>query len=193
MLLTYAQLYPESQLPTEREASLSAGGTTCKAPGDLSGYWMPTLYNGTQQILPVGPQVIYYKAGVTDYTSVRHAVIPEQAYSPFELGLGRLVSLDKRPYVGKRALLAEQVELGDQVRPAGALERGEGNLRDAVDEDTEGKPLENDGARRRHRAPHPHAHPLLCERDRDERHGKDQQHHGPQRAIVQVQHAIAVG
>ncbi|MEU2337193.1 DUF1996 domain-containing protein [Streptomyces sp. NPDC013172] len=52
-------------------ASLSAGGTTCKAPGDLSGYWMPTLYNGDQQILPVGPQVIYYKAGVTDYTSVR--------------------------------------------------------------------------------------------------------------------------
>lgn len=46
-------------------------GTTCKALGDLSGYWMPTLYNGNQQILPVGPQVIYYKAGVTDYTSVR--------------------------------------------------------------------------------------------------------------------------
>ncbi|TQJ92232.1 DUF1996 domain-containing protein [Streptomyces sp. SLBN-31] len=52
-------------------ASLEAGGTTCKAPGDRSGYWMPTLYNGDQQILPVGPQVIYYKAGVTDYTSVR--------------------------------------------------------------------------------------------------------------------------
>jgi hypothetical protein len=52
-------------------ASLEAGGTTCKAPGDLSGYWMPTLYDGDQQILPVGPQVIYYKAGVTDYTSVR--------------------------------------------------------------------------------------------------------------------------
>ncbi|MFF7468928.1 DUF1996 domain-containing protein [Streptomyces sp. NPDC008092] len=52
-------------------ASLSAGGTTCKAPGDLSGYWMPTLYNGDQQILPVGPQVVYYKSGVTDYTSVR--------------------------------------------------------------------------------------------------------------------------
>ncbi|WP_458248752.1 DUF1996 domain-containing protein [Streptomyces sp. MAI_2237] len=52
-------------------ASLEAGGTTCKAPGDRSGYWMPTLYNGDQRILPVGPQVIYYKAGVTDYTSVR--------------------------------------------------------------------------------------------------------------------------
>ncbi|MES9521941.1 DUF1996 domain-containing protein [Streptomyces capoamus] len=52
-------------------ASLEAGRTTCKAPGDLSGYWMPTLYNGDQQVLPVGPQVVYYKAGVTDYTSVR--------------------------------------------------------------------------------------------------------------------------
>ncbi|WP_030338139.1 DUF1996 domain-containing protein [Streptomyces sp. NRRL S-1022] len=52
-------------------ASLAAGRTTCKAPGDLSGYWMPTLYNGDRQVLPVGPQVIYYKAGVTDYTSVR--------------------------------------------------------------------------------------------------------------------------
>ncbi|NUO42905.1 MAG: DUF1996 domain-containing protein [Streptomyces sp.] len=52
-------------------ASLETGATTCKAPGDRSGYWMPTLYNGDRQILPVGPQVIYYKAGVTDYTSVR--------------------------------------------------------------------------------------------------------------------------
>ncbi|MDI5962349.1 DUF1996 domain-containing protein [Streptomyces sp. SL13] len=52
-------------------ASLSAGSSSCKAPDDLSGYWMPTLYNGTQQILPVGPQTIYYKSGVTDYTSVR--------------------------------------------------------------------------------------------------------------------------
>ncbi|MFD7713028.1 DUF1996 domain-containing protein [Streptomyces sp. NPDC059785] len=52
-------------------SSLVAGGTACKAPGDLSGYWMPTLYNGDQPIRPVGPQVIYYKAGVTDYTSVR--------------------------------------------------------------------------------------------------------------------------
>ncbi|WP_329343294.1 DUF1996 domain-containing protein [Streptomyces sp. NBC_00663] len=51
--------------------SLETGTTTCKAPGDRSGYWMPTLYNGDRQILPVGPQVIYYKAGITDYTSVR--------------------------------------------------------------------------------------------------------------------------
>ena len=52
-------------------ASLHAGGTLCKAPGDRSGYWMPTMYNGDQVVLPVGPQVIYYKTGVNDYTSVR--------------------------------------------------------------------------------------------------------------------------
>ncbi len=44
-----------------------------------------------------------------DYTSSRHALIPEQAYSPFELGiLGKLVTFDKDDFVGKRALQAEQ-------------------------------------------------------------------------------------
>ncbi|MDO0924862.1 DUF1996 domain-containing protein [Streptomyces sp. TG1A-8] len=52
-------------------ASLGAGGTTCKAPGDLSAYWMPTLYNGDEPVLPVGAQTISHKSGVTDYTSVR--------------------------------------------------------------------------------------------------------------------------
>lgn len=52
-------------------ASLYGGATACKAPADASAYWMPSLYKGDQKILPVGPQVIYYKAGVTDYTSVR--------------------------------------------------------------------------------------------------------------------------
>ncbi|MEU5970810.1 DUF1996 domain-containing protein [Streptomyces globisporus] len=52
-------------------ASLSAGGTKCLAPGDRSAYWMPTLYNGNEEVRPVGPQTIYYKAGVTDYRTVR--------------------------------------------------------------------------------------------------------------------------
>ena len=42
-----------------------------------------------------------------DYTSARHAMNTEQAYSPAEIGLGRLVDLDKGPYVGQRALAAE--------------------------------------------------------------------------------------
>ncbi|WP_457028593.1 DUF1996 domain-containing protein [Kitasatospora sp. P5_F3] len=52
-------------------ASLQAGSTSCVAPGDRSGYWMPTMYNGSAPVQPVGPQVIYYKTGVIDYTSVR--------------------------------------------------------------------------------------------------------------------------
>ncbi|MFD0313157.1 DUF1996 domain-containing protein [Streptomyces flavalbus] len=51
--------------------SLYGGATTCKAPADGSAYWMPSLFKGDQKVLPVGPQVIYYKSGVTDYTSVR--------------------------------------------------------------------------------------------------------------------------
>jgi aminomethyltransferase len=43
-----------------------------------------------------------------DYTSSRAALIPEQSYSPYEIGLGRLVHLEKEtPFVGKTALLRE--------------------------------------------------------------------------------------
>jgi aminomethyltransferase len=42
-----------------------------------------------------------------DYTSAKKALIPSQKYSPYELGLGRLVHLDKAPYVGRAALRSE--------------------------------------------------------------------------------------
>lgn len=51
--------------------SLLAGGTSCSVPGDKSAYWFPTMYKGITEVLPIGEQVIYYKSGVTDYTSVR--------------------------------------------------------------------------------------------------------------------------
>jgi aminomethyltransferase len=56
-----------------------------------------------------------------DYTSARHAVIPEQAYSPFELGiLGRFVSFKKAsPYVGRAALEAERDRGGPPRRLVG--------------------------------------------------------------------------
>ncbi len=55
-----------------------------------------------------------------DYTSARHAVIPEQAYSPFEIGLGRLVALDKpADFVGRRALAAERAAGGPPRRLVG--------------------------------------------------------------------------
>jgi aminomethyltransferase len=39
-----------------------------------------------------------------DYTSARHAMTPAHEYTPFEIGLGRLVNLDKPDFVGRRAL-----------------------------------------------------------------------------------------
>ena len=61
--------------------SLGTGATTCRVPDDKSGYWMPTLLNGDTPVVPEGPQVVYYKSGVRDYTSVR----------PFPPGLRFLV------------------------------------------------------------------------------------------------------
>jgi len=56
-----------------------------------------------------------------DYTSARHAMNPEQNYSPFEIGLGKLVSFDKADYVGRRALQAEQAKGGPDRRLVGLI------------------------------------------------------------------------
>jgi aminomethyltransferase len=42
-----------------------------------------------------------------DFHGSRKALIDTQKYSPYEMGLGRLVSLDKGPFVGRQALRAE--------------------------------------------------------------------------------------
>jgi aminomethyltransferase len=76
---------------------------------------------------PAGLQaldVVRVEAGLilleVDYTSSRHALIPEQAYSPFELGiLGRLVDFGEEQFVGKRALEAEQEAGGPPRRLVG--------------------------------------------------------------------------
>src|SRR6266581_342326 len=39
-----------------------------------------------------------------DYTSSRKALIPSQKYSPYELGFGKMVHLEKENFIGKRAL-----------------------------------------------------------------------------------------
>jgi aminomethyltransferase len=39
-----------------------------------------------------------------DYISSKKALIPSQAYSPYELGFGRMIHLDKENFVGKSAL-----------------------------------------------------------------------------------------
>ena len=43
-----------------------------------------------------------------DFFGSRKAMIPAQAYSPFELGMSRLVNVDKARFIGQRALRAEQ-------------------------------------------------------------------------------------
>ena len=39
-----------------------------------------------------------------DYTSSKKALIPSQMYSPYELGFGKMVHLDKDNFIGKKAL-----------------------------------------------------------------------------------------
>jgi aminomethyltransferase len=68
--------------------------------------------------------VVRIEAGLimleVDYTSSAHALVPEQSYSPFELGLGRLVDLDKEtPFVGRAALRREQAAGGPPRRLVG--------------------------------------------------------------------------
>jgi aminomethyltransferase len=63
-----------------------------------------------------------------EYMSARHAVIEEQTYSPFELGiLGRFVSFKKEAdYVGRRALEIEQAKGGPPRRLVGVEVEWEG-------------------------------------------------------------------
>jgi glycine cleavage system T protein (aminomethyltransferase) len=84
------------------------------------------------RIRPVGNRamdVARVEAGLilidVDYVGVRKAISAEQEYSPFEIGLGRLVSLkpEAADYVGKRALRAEDARGGPPRRLVG-LEYG---------------------------------------------------------------------
>ena len=53
-----------------------------------------------------------------DYTSARKAVIASQKSSPYEIGLGRSVQLDKGPFVG-RAALRREVQSGPPTQLMG--------------------------------------------------------------------------
>jgi aminomethyltransferase len=54
-----------------------------------------------------------------DYFSSKKALIDSQKYSPSEIGLGRLVHLDKENFVGRSALLAEKKAGGAKRRLVG--------------------------------------------------------------------------
>jgi len=53
-----------------------------------------------------------------DFNSSKKALIESQKYSPFEMGLDRLVQLDKRPFVGRQAL-ADEARRGPARRIVG--------------------------------------------------------------------------
>ncbi|MFL5714415.1 MAG: aminomethyltransferase family protein [Chloroflexota bacterium] len=67
--------------------------------------------------------VVRLEAGLilieVDYTSARHAMNPEQNYSPGEIGLGRLVDFDKGDFVGRLALEREAKAGGPERRLVG--------------------------------------------------------------------------
>jgi aminomethyltransferase len=67
--------------------------------------------------------VVRLEAGLilieVDYTSARHAMNPEQNYSPGEIGLGRLVNFDKGDFVGRLALEREARAGGPERRLVG--------------------------------------------------------------------------
>lgn len=67
--------------------------------------------------------VVRLEAGLVllevDYTSARHALNPEQNYSPYELAMGRLVDLDAGDFVGRLALRREQAQGGPPRRLVG--------------------------------------------------------------------------
>ena len=67
--------------------------------------------------------VVRIEAGLilidADYTGSRQAVSSEQEYSPFEIGLGRLVHFEKDQFVGRSALLAERATGGPARRLVG--------------------------------------------------------------------------
>jgi len=69
--------------------------------------------------------VVRLEAGLilvdVDYVSVLHAETPDHEYSPFEIGLDRLVDFGKPDFVGRRALAAEQAAGGPHRRLAGLV------------------------------------------------------------------------
>ncbi|TML01693.1 MAG: aminomethyl transferase family protein [Actinobacteria bacterium] len=75
---------------------------------------------------PVGTaalDVLRVEAGLiligAEFISVRDAFTAEQEYSPFELGFGRLVDLEKDRFVGRKALATEQEAGGPPRRLVG--------------------------------------------------------------------------
>jgi aminomethyltransferase len=80
--------------------------------GSAEGLWDTLMEAGHRyDITPAGMlalDVARIEAGLilldVDYTSAKKALIPSQKYTPAEIGLGRLVHLEKAPFIGQAAL-----------------------------------------------------------------------------------------
>ena len=121
-----AGLEVEIEDVSDRIAALALQGPTsrailaaCAGPGvERLKYFrvMPTAIAG----IPVEVSRTGYTGdlGYEIWVEARKALIPSQKYSPYEIGLGRLVHLDKAPFVGQAALRREK-ERGPQRRLVG--------------------------------------------------------------------------
>jgi aminomethyltransferase len=134
-----------SELPYFRRRTAAVAGQAVDVSrtgytGDL-GYelWIPAdaavkvwdavmAAGASHAIRPVGIRamdVARVEAGLilidVDYTSARSAITAEHEYSPYELGLDRLISTTKGEYVGRRALSKERERGGPARRMVGLV------------------------------------------------------------------------
>jgi len=94
-----------------------------RAPDAWDALWAAGQAFGIRPAGMLALDVARLEAGLVllevDYTSARHALNPEQNYSPYELAMGRLVDLQKAPFVGQLALKAEHAKGGPARRLVG--------------------------------------------------------------------------
>ena len=84
---------------TPATSATSCGSTADRAVAVWERSWTAGQAYGIRPAGMLALDVVRLEAGLilleVDYTSARHALNPEQTYSPCEIGLGRLVDLDK--------------------------------------------------------------------------------------------------
>ncbi|HYL40755.1 MAG TPA: aminomethyltransferase family protein, partial [Candidatus Binatus sp.] len=89
------------------------------APKAWDALWSAGRPYGVRAAGMLALDVVRLEAGLVlievDYTSARHALNPEQSYSPFEIGMGRLVDLEAAPFVGQLALRREAAQASSRA------------------------------------------------------------------------------
>ncbi|HET9680676.1 MAG TPA: aminomethyltransferase family protein [Candidatus Limnocylindrales bacterium] len=94
-----------------------------EAPKAWDALWSAGAAYGVRPAGMLALDVVRLEAGLVlievDYTSARHALNPEQNYSPDEIGMGRLVDPGKAPFVGQLALRREAGRGGPARRLVG--------------------------------------------------------------------------